>query len=267
MQLFFKATTTSTSTAKASTTSAQPIIKLNNTTEKPNSFIKEIIKKSLRNDKIELLFYLFGSFHFIVLFLHSMFVLPLFKYYLTWLCRCNRGTQSARNQRKQPSPQQPPPHKRLFKSLSLPVIVDSTSSSSMLYFIQKCINVHTWLCLLMAFVYGGLMGNFFTLMNHYLGSRVTSDFAYQVELIYKLFILSFLLPRFIRLCCCNDEPDQRINNQININTANGSNSSSTSIKRITFIWIIRQNIKMYLITFKLTLLTAYQFSSSHFKDN
>jgi hypothetical protein len=152
------------------------------------------------------------------------------------------------------------PHKRLFKSLHLPIDSSIYNSINMVNFIKKHINVHTWLILCMAFVYGGLMGNFFTLMNQYLRSRVTSDFVYQVEIIYKLFILSFLIPRCIGLCYCCKETNTWSNN------SNSSSSGMSSSKK-AFIWIIRKNFKIYLIAFKLTILTAYQFSSSHFKDN
>ena len=210
-----------------------------NNTQLNINFINEIINKTnhfyTNTNKIELIFYLLGSFQFIVSFFHFLLILPIFKAYVFGLCH-HRQTNN-RTERK-------PPHRRLFKSLNLPIIDSSINNTvSMFYFIQKYINVHTWLILCMAFVYGGLMVNFLTLMSQYLRSRVTSDFVYQVELIYKLFILSFLIPRCVRLCCCNETNDR------STNSLSSSGSGSGTSKK-AFVWMIRQNFKIYLMAFK-----------------
>jgi hypothetical protein len=146
----------------------------------------------------------------------------------------------------------------------------------MIEFIHKQINLQTWLVLCLAGLYGALMINFFTLMYEYLESRVTTDYKYQIDLIYKLFCIIFIIPRMIRICFCCDYTNQsNHNNNNNENNNNNNNNNNNSINkkldyilgRKPFCLVIRQNLHLYAIITKLTLITVYQLSSSHFKDN
>lgn len=102
------------------------------------------------------------------------------------------------------------------------------------------------------------MSNFFTQMTFYLKSRVTSDSYHQVYLVYKLFLLVFLLPRLVRLFFC---------------TSTSSSDERSPHRRFEFmnrrpcLLLIKQNLKLYLIAAKLCFISVYQFTSTHFRDN